>query len=370
MIYLKGVLKQPVLHLILIFAISRLMIFVIGALSYSMFPEHGQVAQKRSLTEILDIPAIWDRLDSGWYEKLAEEGYPKRPFTETEQETWGFMPLYPLLIALASKISGLSLFSSGLLISNICTLFGLFWFYRLVQEKYELGIESAGLVMISAGSFFLSIVYSEGLFFMLSALVFYLTFAKRFGWALIIAGLASVTRIQGCLLFIIPGLELMINHRKQIVRYLPAGFISILPMAFLMIYLARTCGEPLAFIKIQTAWGSSDLFPLQGFLSLFSGVRPGGTWTHACFWLMSLIIVIISYRRLPLSYLIFTICYFMLSSSNETLYGSARYLLGVLPVFVAAAIGSPFIRQFFVVVNVLFLSLMISAFVTDTLTFL
>ncbi len=141
-------------------------------------------------------------------------------------------------------------------------------------------------------------------------------------------------------------------------------------MAFLMIYLEISCGEPLAFIKIQNAWGSADLFPLQGFQGLFSGVRPGSRWTHASFWLMGLIIVITNHRRLPLSYIVFTVFYFLLSTSNETLYGSARYLLGVLPVFVAATIGSSVVRQIFIFINVLFLALMISTFVTNTLTFL
>ncbi|WP_276348694.1 hypothetical protein [Daejeonella sp. JGW-45] len=341
-----------------------------GALSYSMFPENGEVHKKKTITEALDIRNTWDRFDSGWYEKLAREGYPQRQFTDKDQETWGFMPLYPAVMSIVSGITGLSLFTSGLLISNFCTFLAMLFLYKLSEEKFGKGIRTVTLLMISAGGFYLNIVYPSGLFVLLTTIVFYFSYKEKFAWALIIAGLASVTRIQGCLLLIIPGIEILLKYRQSSYKFLPAVLLGLLPMISLMFYLYLTSGEPLAFIKIQHAWGSSDLFPLQGFLSVFSGVRPGGSLTNACFWVIILGSVLYCYKRLPLSYIIFTVLYVLISTSNELLYGSARYMLGMLPVFIAISISPYYIRQIFILINILFLSLMISAFVTNTMTFL
>ncbi len=354
----------------LIFVVTRVLIIVIGALSYSMFPEHGQVHQKRTISEALNIKNTWHRFDSGWYEKLAREGYPERQFTDQNQETWGFMPLYPMLMNLISRITGLTHFASGLFISNICSFLAMLFFYKLAEERYGRGIRAVTLLMISAGGFYLNILYPSGLFVLLSAMVFYFSYKQKYSWAFIIAGLASVTRIQGCLLFFIPFIEVLFSQGKNSYRYFPAIVLGLLPMAFFMTYLGLTSGEPLAFIKIQNAWGSSGLYPLQGFLNIFNGVKPGGSLTNACFWLIMLGAVLYNYKKLPLSYVIFTLLYILISTSNSLLYGSARYMLGLLPVFIAISISPFYIRQFFILVNILFLSLMISAFVTGSMTFL
>jgi len=362
--------KKQLLRICLIFFVTRMLIFLIGTLSYSIFPQRGEIYQKKTIHEVINIRKVWDKFDSGWYQKLAREGYPQRPFTEQKEETWGFMPLYSLCIYLFSWLFGGNLFMTGILVSNVCTLVALSIIYKLGQEKFGQGIRAVSQVLICAGSFYLNIVYSEGLFLLLTALVFYLSYKQHYGWAFIIAGLASVTRIQGCLLFIIPGIEIVTKHWRSAYRYIPALFLSLLPMALFMFYLYSTCGDPLAFLNIQHAWGSADLFPLHGFLGLMQGDRPGGSLTNAFFWLMILWIVLSCYRKLPISYLIFTILYFLLSTSNEVIYGTTRYMLGVLPVFIAVSISADYIKQFFILVNILFLALTISAFVTQSMTFI
>lgn len=362
--------KKSLLQIFVIFIVTRMLILLVGALSFSIFPQRGEVYKKKPVREVLSIQDTWSKFDCNWYQKLAKEGYPERPFTNTVQETWGFMPLYPLCIAFITWLFGLGFFVSGMVVSNVCTLAALYFIYKLAQEKYGSGILTVSLILVSAGSFYLSIVYAEGLFLLLTSLVFYLSNKKRYGWAFILAGLASITRIQGCLLFAIPAIDLLIYHRKMILRYIPALLFSLLPMVFLMGYLYQTCGEPLAFLKIQHAWGSAELFPLQGFLGLISGKRPGASLTNALFWIMILWVVLLNYRKLPVSYLVFTGLYFLLSTSNESLYGATRYMLGILPVFIAVSISSDHVRQFFILINILFLALTISAFVTQTFTFI
>jgi Gpi18-like mannosyltransferase len=362
--------KRDLLRGALRFIETRLLIILIGGICYTIFPKHGQVYHQKNIRESIDIKHVWDNFDSHWYQKLAFEGYPQRTFTDSIQETWGFLPLYPMLIKFFSWIFGGDLFYAGIFVSNICTLIGLFIIYKLARDKFKTGVETVSLIMTCAGSFYLSIVYADGLFLLLTALVFYLSHKNKYGWALIIAGLASVARIQGCLLFIIPFIDIIKYQFRTCYKYIPAGIISLLPMAALMTYLYKTCGEPLAFIKIQHAWGSANLFPLQGFIHLLSPDFPGSSVINALFWVLIIGLVLSQYKKLPLSYLIFTLLYFLLSTSNEIVYGTTRYMLGVLPLFFAVSLSRNYIKEFFIILNLLFLGITIVAFVTATATFI
>lgn len=362
--------KKDLLFGSLRFIETRLLIVLIGMICYAILPERGKTYQQRGITQSASIRQVWDKFDSQWYQTLAKEGYPKRPFTDNVQETWGYMPLYSILLNSASWLFGGYLFYTGILVSNLCTLLGLFFVYKLAHEKFATGLETVTLILTCAGSFYLSIVYAEGLFILLTALVFYLTHKQKYGWALIIAGLASATRIQGCLLFVIPGIEIIAHHLRTCYKFVPAFLIGLLPMAALMLYLNATCGEPLAFIKIQHAWGSTETFPLQGLINLFTIKLTGSSLINIMFWVMIIGIVLLQYRKLPLSYILFTLLYFLLSTSNEIVYGTTRYMLGVLPLFIAVCLSNPYLKQTFLIVNLLFLGITISTFVTVTATFI
>jgi Gpi18-like mannosyltransferase len=352
------------------FVETRLLIVLIGMICYSVFPERGKTHTERSFNDIINVKNVWDKFDSQWYQKLAKEGYPKRPFTDNMQEAWGYMPMFSILLNSTSGLFNGNLFYTGVFISNFCTLLGLFVVYKLAHEKFSTGIETINLILICAGSFYLSIVYAEGLFVLLTALVFYFSHKKQYSWALIIAGLASVTRIQGCLLFVIPGIEIITHHLRSCYKFIPAFLVSLLPMAALMLHLNATCGEPLAFIKIQHAWGSTATYPLQGIINLFTVKLVGSSLINILFWMMILVIVVLQYRKLPLAYVIFTGLYFLLSTSNEIVYGTTRYMLGVLPLFMAVSLSNIYVKQLFITVNLLFLGIAIGTFVTVTATFI
>ncbi len=362
-------LKKDIKWGLLKFIETRIMIIFIGTICFAIFAERGHVYQGKSFHEIIDVRKTWNKFDSSWYQKLAKEGYPQRAFTDNAKETWGFMPLYPICLRSLGWLFGGNLFLAGIFISNACTLLALYIIYKLSQEKFKTGMETINLILICAGSFYLSIVYAEGLFVLLTALVFYLAHKKTYGWAFIIAGLASITRIQGCLLFVIPLIEIIRYHLRTCYRYLPAFVLSLLPMAAFMLYLNNTCGEPFAFIKIQHAWASTNLFPLQGFIYLLKINDIGSSLVNAFFWVLILGIVLSCYRKLPVSYLVFTVLYFLLSTSNEIIYGTTRYMLGILPLFIAVSLSSNYIKQFFIILNILFLAVTICAFVTNTGTF-
>lgn len=362
--------KKEFFSVTLVFILTRAFIVLISLISFAIFPQNGETYYRKKFEDALHTENVWDKFDSGWYRVLAKDGYPQRDFTDDRMETWGFMPLYPMTIKIFSYLFNNNYFWTGVILSNIFSFAAILVIFKLLKEKFKQGIDTIILILTCAGSFYLSIVYAEGLFILLSSLVFYLSFKKKYALALIFAGLCTVTRIQGCLLFLVPAVEILITHKKNFYKYIPVGIISFLPLLGFMFYLNSTCGEPLAFLKIQNAWGSKDLYPLQGFLGLLKGDRPITSFVNIMFWLVSLGILFSKYKYLPVSYLIFTFAYFMLSTSNEVVYGTTRYILGVIPVFVAASMSNKYVYQFYLIMNVLFLSLTLIAFVTQTGTFI
>lgn len=362
--------KKDFLYGLLRFVETRLLIVLVGMICYAVLPERGKLYAERSFAQISDVKNVWDKFDSQWYQKLAAEGYPHQPFTDTVQQTWGYLPLYPILIKATAWLFGGDLFYAGIFVSNLCALLGLWVIYKLAHQKFNTGLETITLILTCAGSFYLSIVYAEGLFILLTGLVFYLSHKQKYSLALIVAGLASITRIQGCLLFIIPGIEILMHHWRVCYKFIPVFLVSLLPMAALMIYLNATCGEPLAFIKIQHAWGSTETYPLQGIINLFTVKLIGSSLINILFWVMIVGIVLLQYRKLPLAYVVFTLLYFLLSTSNEIVYGTTRYMLGVLPLFIAVYLSNTYLKQLFITVNLLFLGITIATFVTVTATFI
>jgi hypothetical protein len=135
----------------------------------------------------------WSRLESAlrlnWdgrhYQTLADLGYGPYPSLNA------FQPLYPLLIRALNPLFGDSLVS-GLVVANAASTAGLWLFYRYVRERYSPSIAGPALVLLLAfpTAFFFNLVYTEGLFLLLSVAVFW-GLASRRALPLLVAGVAA-----------------------------------------------------------------------------------------------------------------------------------------------------------------------------------
>lgn len=353
-----------------LFVSSRALVLFIGFIAFSIFPQRGESFHKRATSEVLDIQAIWNKFDCTWYQSLAHQGYPQQRFDPTRQSTWGFMPLYPLLIKAATLIVGQSYFWIGIVISNLCTLAALYVIYILMTETGHDGSRVLALLMLAGGTFYLSIVYTEGLFLLLTALVFWQALRKNHVLALLFAGLGAITRIHGFLLFILPIFEILKHHRLRSVKYLPALAVSLTPLAALLIYLYVTSGDALAIIDVQVAWGSVGVFPFQGLRALFNSNAALGTWVNTFFGAISIGILIKQRRKFPVSYLVFALMFVLISTSNEYIYGMTRYTIPLIPLYIAVVESSEILYQTYMVLNIAFLAINIAAFVTGAGTFI
>ena len=141
---------------------------------------------------------LWGNFDGVHYISIAIEGYL---FGLTQ----AFFPFYPLLIRWLSLITHNQLWS-GLIISHFCFIGFLYYFIRLGRLDYPAKTVSWAvlLLILFPTSWFFFSVYTESLFLLLAALSLYLARTRRFTAAVLLAGIASGTRLVG--IFLLPAI--------------------------------------------------------------------------------------------------------------------------------------------------------------------
>ncbi|MEW5956864.1 MAG: mannosyltransferase family protein [Chloroflexota bacterium] len=159
----------------------------------------------------------WLRYDALWYLKTAVGGY------ELTEPNIHHLPLYPLLIRFLYELVGGHLALDALFISNLAFIFGLAYFYRLVQFDYDeaVGWRSAIYLAIFPTAFFYLVGYTESLFLLGSGAAFY--YARRQSWFRSGLGgaVSALARPQGVLI-LLPLVVEFLQHEVS-VRTTAAG---------------------------------------------------------------------------------------------------------------------------------------------------
>ncbi len=150
------------------------------------------------------------RWDSTWYLKIAEAGY-----TSADPARSAFFPLYPALIAIVSAPLGGSLLAAGLLISWVCALAFLTLLHRTVAAARDAATATT-VVRVAAfvpPAVFLSAVYTEALFLVLSLGALVAARRDRWAWAGVLGAFAASCRSIGVLLVIPLAVEYLWGRR-------------------------------------------------------------------------------------------------------------------------------------------------------------
>ncbi len=135
----------------------------------------------------------WANFDGVHYASIARVGYGAYQHA--------FFPVYPQILQFISEQMHLSAEIVGMLISYISSVTALCLFYVLFAEISDRkALRAVFFLLLFPTSFYLTAVYTEGLFFLLSVAVFYAASKKRWFAAGIIGGIASATRPYGILL--------------------------------------------------------------------------------------------------------------------------------------------------------------------------
>ena len=153
--------------------------------------------------------------DAGWYEGIAKVGYERQPFEATQQHTWAFFPLHPMLMRLGAVFTGEYLLT-GALIANALFFTALVLLHKLVTAlNYDAGTADRTVFYVAAGpvSYFFSVPMTESLYFCLTIGSFLAATHRRWWVAGILGGFSSAARVPGVLL--LPALTLFHIERTQ-----------------------------------------------------------------------------------------------------------------------------------------------------------
>jgi hypothetical protein len=286
--------------------------------------------------------APWQRFDTIWYERIAEQGY--RP----HDGSTAFRPLYPLLIRLLSTVTGNSLLAA-LLIANLC-------FIALVALVHYLAWQHGGaaaarrataLYVLFPSAFFLLCGYSESLFILCCAAGLVAAQRRRWGWAGVAGALAALTRQHGGLM-IIPLAILFVQAYGGRTRdhWRQAAWLLLPPLGTLAfpVYTALVVGAPFSPMAVQAQqWGHPVMWPWETVRDYVALIRapawhfinsPGGNyvelWDLTCIGLFGLLILL-SARSLGAALTAYNLVQYTVGLTG--LHSTSRFMLPLVPVF-------------------------------------
>jgi hypothetical protein len=343
------------------------------------------------LGDLLAAPVA--RWDSAWYLVIAHYGYRPDLGVFTASRT-AFFPLYPLGIRSLSWL-GIAPIAAGVLLSVCALALALYWLHRLTALELRAWRGAAGadgtsaarqtvlLVAFAPMAFFLSAVYSESLYLMLSVGLFW--FARQGRWLQVglLGALASATRSTG-LVLILPALLIYLYgpredrapdrlevRRRWTARYRLRGdvlWLALLPLGAVAFAAALWLagGDALAPFRSQQVWGRHFAGPYlgiwDGLKAAFEGARqllsfqshhvyfpaapgsPSGAAAHnlvlLAFLAAAVPALVATFRRLPLAYGVYVLAALALPLSYpvsaEPLMSLPRFLLVLFPLSIAA----------------------------------
>lgn len=254
----------------LMWLLSRLIIIIV---MFAIMP----IAAKTS-NVIIHKYGWWDVLfawDSAWYYKIATTGYDYGlDFTKTQYSV-AFFPLYPLLIWILTKI-GISVVVAGLLINNLAFLAASIILYSWIEERYSQNAARWATATMAwcPYSIYGTVMYTEGLFFLLSISALRAFDRKQYAWAGFWGALSSATRITGITL--LPAFFLTAWKQKRPITAYIASFAVAIGVLIYSFYCLLKFGDALAFLNAQKGWRTSAGFAWQGWWYMLMQIAIGG----------------------------------------------------------------------------------------------
>jgi hypothetical protein len=327
---------QSVKLAIFIVILAKILVLAIGY--FVTYLNSGPAAP---LTIVMNMFNHWD---APHYEDIAKNWYVSNPSLDAYNFIV-FFPFYPILIrAFTFDFNYINL--SALIVANLCSFIAFFYLYKLT--KLEFGESSAVKAVLFLSIFplayFLSVPYTEGLFFALVIASIYYARLGKWYLAGILSMFTALTRLAGVLLLPVLAVEYF-HQRSWKPTKIDLKFLWIFSaLAGFLIYLGinyQVTGSPFTFLKIEDVHWFNRLDPITGLQSAYSwattrpypdnltiGIAP------IIFAVFGLIVFALSiWRRMRPVYIVYMFFAWALAVSTSWWISVPRYIMAMFPMF-------------------------------------
>ncbi len=351
--------KSPYTKLILMLLTWRAILFVIAGIAPKFIHPFGNKFPYVGLLIDSGLPHFfWSfgNFDGVHYLGIAQHFY-------AYQYTQAFFPLYPILIKFASYLTLGNYVLAGLIISNLAFAVGIIIFYKLIKKMYSenTALWSCLLMLSFPTSYYFGSLYTEGVFFLLVILSFYLLAENKLLAASVIGAFASSARLIG--IFLAPSFI----RGKKFSQIAP---LSIIPVGLIlyMSYLYYKFHNAFYFLTAQTIFGqersTTNIVLLPQVFYRYAKIlltTHGLVLATASFELVStifaIIILILATKKIKREWLIFSWLAILVPALTGTFTSMPRYILVAFPIFVyLAMINNVYIK---LIIVAIFLSLLV-----------
>ncbi len=286
--------------------------------------------------------ATWD---APHYLYLADFGYKPNLLSNA------FFPLFSWLICGFGFLFLGHHFLTGLLLSNFFTVLAMVFIYSTVRELYNesVALKSCLLLLVFPTGFFLGLIYSDALFLMLAAGIFYFEMKNRRWPFLLFAFLLPLSRAIGILVMAAVLFKILTdkdeNKCKKACELL---FCSLLGLGVYFFIMKVMTGNAFSGFEAQSYYhmskSVSTLFhPLDWFMNNFVRVHLSfnqpftGALDRLCF-LFYLVLAAASWRLLPNHLWVYVLVVGLVSGLSGDLTSFMRYFIVIFPLFVTMVI--------------------------------
>ncbi|MEY2422885.1 MAG: hypothetical protein QOI95_2952 [Acidimicrobiaceae bacterium] len=307
-----------------------------GSYSWIDHARHGD----RPLVSFQGLFA-WDGV---FYRGIAEHGYRAE-----DPEALRFFPLYSLTGRLVHALTTISPGTALLIITNVAALVAGALVHRLTRLETgdrRAARRAAWYFALVPPAFVLTWAYAEALFVVLAAVTVLALRRGRWGWAAAAGFAAALTRPTGVFLALAALVEVGRGLRSRRLRaLLPRALALAAPIAGATCYLwwvGHVFGDWMIPIDRQSELRGGTSNPIIRLVEAASDlVHRNVDGLHFPFALALLVLAVIVWRRLPLSYGLFSVAIVATSLAAGNLNSIERYGLNAFPLVMALSLATP-----------------------------
>jgi len=286
--------------------------------------------------------------DAGWYRSIADHGY-----AAAGRESLRFFPLFPLAGRWLGDVPGVGSGVALVVVANAAALLAMAALWLLVARDLgdtALARRSAWLLALAPSAYALVLAYADAVLLLCAVVTVLGVRTGRWWWAAAAGLAAGLDRPVGVLLLVPVAVEVWSTRRSAGGPGGWAGRVAALvaPMAgagAYLVWVGHRFGDPWLPLTVQQQGGHRGQLtvPLRAMVRDVGDALHGhhvGSALHVPWVVLCIVLVVVAWRRLPVSYAAFATAVLLVSLSSTNLDSFERYALGAFPLVIAASTGT------------------------------